>query len=169
MISLSIYQPDLSADHYLRLRGTTHLECLYLADETQDKSQDGSSTQPAPFSCFAGTWHHAPLLKYYLFVTTSTQELSSNPAAQPRGEESLGETSVVKPAFKSVPDLLGEPGKHFHFRASVSPFCHISALDSALQTGLQLLQVYALRVQAFSMAFASDFCWGQCEGKLLQY
>lgn len=61
-------------------------------------------------------------------MTTSTQELSSNPAAQPRGEERLSETSVVKPAFKSVPDLLGEPGKHFHFPASVSPFCHIKCL-----------------------------------------
>lgn len=142
-----------------------YLQGISLGRRTQRLSQD-------LLGHFHSRWipGMSSFLKYYLFVTTSTQELSSNPAAQPRGEESLGETSVVKPAFKSVPDLLGEPGKHFHFRASVSPFCHISALDSALQTGLQLLQIYALRVQAFSMAFASsDFCWGQREGKSLQY
>lgn len=37
------------------------------------------------------------------------------------------ETPIVKPAFESVPDLLGEPGKLFHFRASVSPIFQISA------------------------------------------
>lgn len=61
--------------------------------------------EPAPFSYFAGTWYQGSLLKYFLFMTISTQELPPNPAAQPRKKERL-RVGIVISAFESVPNLL---------------------------------------------------------------
>lgn len=115
--------------------------------------------EPAPFSYFAGTRYQGSLLKYYLFMTTSTQELPPNPAAQPRKKERL-RVGIVISAFESVPNLL------------VKCFFSSEPQFLLLQLCLRLCSpksACALRVQAFSTAFASDCCLGQSEGKLLQY